>query len=174
MKIITRVVVGALLLIAAVTACNKKENVQTDAPNTTDDGFMVQAVYTHRAAINLSELAMFRSTNDSVKALAQTLVSGHSTALNNLNLVAAQYNYQLPTEMDSVHKAFRSQLNGLNGRSFDSAYVNGQVSDLQRAVNLFDYEKRVGNAPPIKSYAENMLPTMQLHLQRANSVINDL
>ncbi|MBL0356624.1 MAG: DUF4142 domain-containing protein [Chitinophagaceae bacterium] len=174
MKMISGMAIGSVMLMALFAACSKKEAVKTDDPNSTDDGFVIQVAYTHRAAIILSELAMFRSTNDSVKVLAQYLISGHTTAMNSLSLVAAQYNYQLPSEMDTVHKAFRSQLNSLNGRSFDSAYVNGQVSDLQRVVNLFDYEKRVGNAPPIKSYAENILPTMQLHLQRATDVINDL
>lgn len=173
MKIVQGVLAAALSILF-FSACNKKEDVKTDAPNSTDDGFVVQAAYTNRAAINLAELAMFKSANDSVKTLAQRLISGHTTAMNNLNTATAQYSYQLPTGMDSVHQAFRSQLLSLSGRSFDSAYIYNQVSDLERAVNLFNYEKRVGNAPPIKSYAENTLPTFQLHLQMVNSVINDL
>ncbi len=174
MKIISSVLIAAITMMCCFTACSKKDPVKTDAPNSTDDGFVVQAAYTNRAAITLAELAMFKSSNDSVKTLAQNLISGHTTAMNNLNTAIAQYSYQLPTGIDTAHQVIRSMLSSLSGRSFDSAYIYSQVSDLERAVNLFDYEKRVGNAPPIKSYAENTLPTLQLHLQMVNSVINDL
>jgi putative membrane protein len=174
MKIISGVLIAAVTMMCCFTACSKNDPVKTDAPNGTDEEFVVQAAYTNRAAINLGELAMFKSSNDSVKTLAQNLISGHTTAMNKLNTATAQYSYQLPTGMDTAHQALRLQLLSLSGRSFDSAYIYSQVSDLERAVNLFNYEKRVGNAPPIKSYAENTLPALRLHLQMVNSVINDL
>ncbi len=63
-----------------------------------------------------------------------------------------------------------AMLSAMTGRSFDSAYVHGQVTDHQTAVTLFQNENISGNNTKVKTYVNNYLPVIEMHLMMADSL----
>jgi predicted outer membrane protein len=46
----------------------------------------------------------------------------------------------LPADAESKYKAALSKLEKLNGAAFDKAYMDDQVKDHEKSVNLFGHE----------------------------------
>ena len=165
------------LATVVMISCDKDDddnNNNTNTPNATDNSFMTQAAYANRSEVELGQLALTKSTNDSVKMFAQLMITDHTVALASLDSIAGGYSYVLPTTSDSAHIAIRDSLSTYSGHMFDTAYINGQVRDHQKTVDLFQNESTNGNASNIKAYANSHLPTIQSHLQLADSISTNL
>jgi len=168
---------AALFFVASmfIASCDDDDdNVDTSSPNSTDTSFVTKATYANLAEIDFARLAQTKSTNDSILSFAQHMITEHTTALSGLDSIANQFNYTLPTTIDSAHAALKTQAMGLSGIGFDSTYINSQIADHVNAINLFQNEVNLGNNPNIKGYASRMLPHLQEHLARAQSVKSHL
>jgi putative membrane protein len=170
MKRILNLFIVSTLLLSFFSSCDK-EDEDTNTPNATDNNFMTMASYTNNAEINFGQLALSKSTNDSVRAFAQMMITEHTLTGSGLDSLASEYVYtNLPDSIEPAHAALRSQLDALSGYDFDTAYINGQIRDHQIAVDLFQDEVSNGRATNIKSFASRMLPNLNMHLQMADSV----
>jgi len=169
MKIISKFVI--LFFIAGIfaTSCSKDDSNASDL-NATDTNFMQMAAYANHDEISFAQLALMQSTNDTVKAFAQKMITDHTMGLNGLDSLASKYNLTLPTDIDSMHAALKTNLMTLSGVTFDTAYINGQVKDHQTVISLFQKEQSNGSNQNIKAFATRNLPMLQMHLQAADSI----
>ena len=168
---------AALFFVASmfIMSCKDDDNdVNTTSPNSIDTSFVTNAAYANLDEIDFAQLALTKSTHDSILGFAQHMVTEHTTALSGLDSIANQFSYTLPTTIDSAHAALKNQVIGLSGIGFDSTYINSQIADHINAINLFQNEVNLGNNPTIKGYASRMLPHLQEHLARAQSVKSHL
>lgn len=163
---------AALAASLFFTACSNDDdnNNNTPALSGTDRSFMTQAALANEAEINLGQLALTNSSNDSVMMFAQHMVTEHTQTGASLDSIAGQYSVTLPTGLDSMHAALRTRLAGLSGRDFDTAYINSQIMDHQRAITLFQSEANNGSATNVRSFASRTLPHLQMHLALADSI----
>jgi putative membrane protein len=166
-KFLTAVLLGTVL---AITSCKDNDNKTDTTPNDADKSFLTNAAYTNRDEIDFAQLALTKSTNDSVRGFAQSMINDHTMARAELDSLANRFSYTLPTTIDSVHAALKPQLEALSGYSFDSAYIVGQLNDHTLAINLFQSELTQGNNQEIKNYATDKLPHLQAHYAAADSV----
>ncbi len=166
------IILTALSCIMYVASCTKADDVyiNNQRPNSTDSNFMVMAAYGNWDEINLGQLALTNSSNDTVKMFAQQMITDHTAAEKGLDSLGARYNIILPTTIDSAHAAIKVQLQALTGRSFDSAYIKGQVNDHVKTTNLFTGEITGGSLMDVKNFAANKLPVIIMHLQMADSI----
>lgn len=175
MKIVSKLfLTGITAATVFLASCDKEDDPGNDnnntAPNSTDLNFLTQASYANHNEILLSQLALTKASNDSVKMFAQMLIDDHTAAQTALDSLGTSYSQTLPNQADSAHTAIKMQLDSLMGNSFDSAFIAQQVTDHQNAINLFQNEIDNGNAPAIKAYANNNLPKLQSHKQTADSL----
>jgi putative membrane protein len=177
-KFMKRTFFISVFSLAAVimTSCNKDDDMDNnpDTLNASDNNFVVKAAYVNRNIVELGQLALTKSTNDSVKMFAQMVITDHNAAITSLNSLATKYNFSLPSTADSAHLSFKDSLNVYTGYQFDTAYVNGQVRDHQQAVAVFQDEITNGSADSIIAYANGVLPKLQSHLQLADSISSQL
>ena len=123
------------------------------------------------AEVDLGQLALNTSSNDSVKMFAQLMIMDHGKAMTSLDSLASQYdNVTLPSTIDSAHAAMKTQLMALNGNAFDSAYIHGQIADHMKTISLFQGEASNGDRQALKDFANKSLPMLNMHLQLADSV----
>ena len=165
------------LAAVVITSCNKDDDNIVDngnTPNATDNNFMTQAAYANRSEVELGQLALTKSTNDSVKMFAQMMITDHNAAILSLDSIAGLYNYTLPSVPDSAHITVRDSLNVYTSYTFDTAYVNGQVRDHDRLISLYQDEISNGNADTAQAYANRLLPALQLHKQLADTISTNL
>jgi putative membrane protein len=166
--------VTIFIVVAFVYSCEKGSDNNNNSLNSTDQNFINMAAFSSNAEIDLARLALTQSGNDSIKMFAQTMITDHTMASGQLDSLASRYNVTLPTTLDSAHTALKDTLTGLSGTVFDSAYIKGQVNDHIAAIALFNNEVNTGNNADVKNFASSKLPVLQMHLQMADTLAQDV
>jgi putative membrane protein len=142
--------------------------VITQASN--QDSFMREAAQSGMAEVMLGNLALQKSQNEQVRSFAQQMVTDHTAANQELTALAASKNVTLPTEVNLKHRNAVNKLNGMSGTEFDRAFMKQMVKDHQAAVKLFQKQSNRDDDAEVKAFAAKNLPTLQMHLQMAQSL----
>ena len=128
-----------------------------------------QSFYNQASQANLAEIAAGKLAetkgNAKIKSLGRQMVTDHTTAQNELVALAKKESITIPMNPDAEHKQALADLNKLSGKSFDSAYMAGQLADHKTAVALFSEESVNGSDPGAKAFATKYLPKLKMHLQ---------
>jgi putative membrane protein len=136
---------------------------------TADNTFVTKAAQGGMAEVELGNLAKTNASNDDVKSFGDQMVTDHGKANDELKSIAAKKGITLPTSLDSKHQAEVNRLSKLKGADFDREYMKLMVADHRMDVSEFRKEADHGSDPDIKAFAAKTLPTLQNHLQMAES-----
>ena len=161
----------ACAILACLISCDKDdENPPPTDVSTTDRNFVVLASMGNQAEIQTSQLALTRGTDTAIKSFAQMMIMDHQMATARLDSIASDLGLYVPDSLDAEHVALHAQLDTLSGYAFDSVYINSQVVDHQENIALFQTERDNGTNQRLRDYAGSLLPHLQMHLQRADSI----
>jgi putative membrane protein len=136
----------------------------------TDDNFVTNAAQAGLAEVQAGELAEKRGSA-AVKSIGQTMVRDHTKANNTLMGIAKTEGLTIPTQPDPAHVATLAQLRTAKGSAFDNQYLEGQVTDHEKAIALFQQESEQGTDSQLKSFATNTLPILQGHLHMVQAAL---
>ena len=100
----------------------------TNAAPTDTRMFINNMAIAGMAEVQLGKLASERGMSADVKQFGQMMVTDHTKANDELKQIAAKLNIQLPTELDTKHKALADRLSKLQGAEFDREYAMAMVS----------------------------------------------
>ena len=131
--------------------------------NAMDRQFMMKAAQGNIAEIKLGQLALKKSQSERARALAQTIIQGHTKGHNELKQTAMQHNVKLPQDTDARHKAMYNRMAKMSPAQFDKMYVAGQARDHVATIRLFQSEVRGGREPHVKALAAKQLPEIEGH-----------
>jgi putative membrane protein len=134
-----------------------------------DHTFVTKAAQGGLAEVKLGQLATQKASSSDVKAFGQQMVDDHSKANDELKQLASTKGITLPTDTDAKHQATYDRLSKLSGAEFDRAYMKDMVSDHKEDVSEFRTESQRGSDPDVKAWAAKTLPTLEHHLQMAES-----
>ena len=158
---------GCLAAAGLIGACKKDDNQSlTD----TDKNYMTQAAYSNLAEIDAGQLAATKGSKDSVKMYGTMMVADHQKAHASLDSMAKAKGFTLPTAPDAAHMATKQQLSALSGRAFDTTYINGQLTDHQKTITLFQSEIASGSNQNVRDFATKNLPVIQMHYTMADAL----
>lgn len=135
-----------------------------------DRDFAEDASFSNLSEIEIGELALQKTTNDSVLSFARLMITDHVRSQAELDSIADDLDLNLPADMDTTHQALFTTLSALNAAEFDSAYMHNQVLDHQAARNIMEIQRDMGNHSSLVNYANRKLPGINLHLQRAINI----
>jgi putative membrane protein len=135
-----------------------------------DQKFMKEAAQAGAAEVELGQLAQQKAESPDVKAFAQRMVDDHTKANDQLKQVASQKSVTLPSQPDAKDTAEKARLEKMSGAQFDKAYMNYMVADHKKDVADFQKEASRANDPDVKNFVQTTLPTLQSHLQQAESI----
>ena len=152
--------VGILVLALAFTGSSDKDSAR----------FAANAAQGGMTEVELGKLAIQRGTDPAVKEFGQRMIADHNRANNELKVVAAEKNIELPSDLNSSEKSTMEKLSKLSGAEFDKEYISDMVNDHEEDVEDFQTQANKGNDPEIKAFAAKALPTLQGHLQMAREV----
>jgi putative membrane protein len=139
------------------------------ALSSSDKTFATEAAQGGLAEVELGQLAVQKATSPQVKQFGQRMVTDHSRANQDLMQLAKSQNLDLPTQVDAKQKSEMDRLRGMSGTAFDAAYMQHMVQDHQKDVSDFQKQAQGGSDPALKGFAQKYLPTLQQHLQMAQS-----
>jgi len=141
-----------------------------DATTVADTEFMKQATYINRAQLTNGSLATERGTAQAVRDFGNALQLRFGAAQKDLDQKGVALNSDLPTQTDAAHQAVTNTLLDMEGRTFDISYIDYQLQELDKAVDLYVEQINNGKDPGLKAYAEKYLPYLREFLQTASNI----
>jgi putative membrane protein len=134
-----------------------------------DKTFATKAASGGLAEVTLGQLATQNAANPKVRAFGERMVTDHTQANQELQLIAQSQNMPLPSTPDAASTATEQKIRNLKGEAFDSAYMRDMVQDHRQDVADFRREAENGQNPDLKAFAQKHLPTLEQHLQMAEA-----
>jgi len=135
----------------------------------TDKKFIEEAARGGMAEIQLGQLAQQKASNDQVKQFASRMVTDHNKANDQLKKVAQDKGITPPSSLDKDAQKEYDKLSKMSGADFDREYMSHMVKDHKKDVSEFRSEARSASDPQVKDFAASTLPTIEQHLQMAQS-----
>jgi putative membrane protein len=130
--------------------------------------FLTEAIEGNYAEVQMGQLAQKNGQSDAVKSFGQMLVKDHGSA-NDKAIKAAQDNgVTPPTGPNAKQKSEYDKMAKMNGAAFDKAFGQHMVADHKK--DIAEYQKEAKKTDAAGKYAADALPTLQKHLQTAQSL----
>jgi putative membrane protein len=165
------------LLVSLGIATSRAQDSNPTAPATgnqslahIDKHFIMKAAMASSNEVALSQLAADRAASADVKSLAQMMITDHTQLNSDLQALATQKNVDISKAVQKGQTDGVDSLAKESGADFDKAYAKKMVSAHKDAVSLFKKESTHGKDPDVVALAGKYLPTLQQHLEHAESV----
>ncbi|MGC4061537.1 MAG: DUF4142 domain-containing protein [Aquabacterium sp.] len=136
-----------------------------------DKDFLQDAQQACMTAVQSSQLALDKSTNEQVRNYAQRVLEEHTDARNRLDALAEAKGVDVPDAPSLAQRARLIILSMSEGGNFDRTYVGSLgVSAHEDAVNLFHKAATGAQDPDIRAFASDTLPLLQHDLDVAKTL----
>jgi putative membrane protein len=143
---------------------------QTLKTDEASSSFLVKAADGGMTEVRLGELAQQKASNKMVKDYGTMLIHDHSAANDKVKALAAQRNVTLPDGPGNDNQEKIDKLAKRTGKDFDKAFMDAMQSDHKKDIDMFKDASGKVNDADIKSFVDNTIPTLQMHLDSANAI----
>jgi putative membrane protein len=164
--------VAALALAAPAFAAGQQHATSTQVKPTNE--FITAAAQDDMAEMDLGTLAKQKAQSQSVKQLAERLVTDHQNNERQVKQLAQSKNINMPSQVTEKDKALKDHLASLSGQEFDREYVKAMIEGHKEAVADFELAARQHDDSQLQSYAQKTLPILQEHLRMAENAQNSV
>jgi putative membrane protein len=130
-----------------------------------DKRFIEKAAAAGQEEVDISRVAVERTTNAEVKQFAQMMVDDHTRANEELMSLAQARSVELPNKKSEAEKWSKK-----DAKDFDRDYVKKMVSDHKDVVDLFRNEAKDGTDPELLEFARKTLPKLEKHYEHATDL----
>jgi putative membrane protein len=164
---------GSLVLIAGMTLVGR---AGSEAQQQLDDGgILAVAEFAHTAELETGQLAQEKGSGQEVKDLGRNLVTAHTQARNEARALGNRLNLSPRLEtgdpMARAHSEAMTRLRGLEGKTFDKAYIDHEVSFHQAVIEKVKTSLiPAAKSPELKAYLNKLTPSLQAHLEEARAL----
>jgi len=119
--------------------------------------------------VEMGKLAQEKAASQQVKDFAKKMDQDHSKANSELKQLASTKNVQIADKLEGKHKSTYDRLAKLSGERFDREYMKTMIDDHKTDVDHFKKEADSAKDPDVKQFASKTLPTLEKHLELAQS-----
>jgi putative membrane protein len=131
--------------------------------------FIKQAFRDNQMEIDMAAVGASKAQNAELKSFCQQLQQDHTKANQELQPIAQRYGVaeeQSKLREHAVNKFDKETA----GPEFDKKFATEMLRDHQKDINKFEKAAAKLQEADVKQYAENMLPKLREHLQKAETV----
>jgi putative membrane protein len=132
--------------------------------------FLVKAANGGMAEVGAGQMAQQKAVNQKVKDFASMMVHDHSAANDEVKTLAAKRNITLPDSVSDEKKQKAIELGKKTGKDFDKNFMATMVKDHEEAIDLFEKASGKVKDSEVKTFADNNLPKLRMHLDSAKAV----
>lgn len=135
--------------------------------------FVRKATQATNFELESGKLALKRASNADVKSFAQKMIDDHTSAAKKMKEAAAKDNVDTggdPKAMDEKDAKTLAKLKEVEAKDFDEAYMDAQETAHKKTVDLFEDYASNGDAPNLKLFAAETLPTLKGHGKHADEM----
>ena len=171
MKSVNLLKAAAVLLgLGAVVPAASAQMMASPAPAVmpADYQFVAKAAYGGWGEIAAARVALQRSGDPRIHALANRMIADHTAANQELAALAASRGIAAPTVPDSARQGTVAVLQQMSGPAFDSAYLTQQIADHRVAITLYETAASSSADPALRAFAQRQLPVLHHHLQEVS------
>jgi putative membrane protein len=184
-KMRTKLFIGILSCgLLLNTACNQGTddpveqardiNQDREQVENKDSKVLTDAASTSMLSNELSMIAQERAVTPEVKEFASNMTQGHTEEKQDLEGVAQRKQIALPLQMSDDHRDKVENVSEQTGIDFDKEYIDEIISVHKDKINDFENLSRDSDDPEIREYAINTLPSLRMHLERAERIEEQL
>lgn len=134
------------------------------------EGYVSNAAEGDMYEVQAAQIAQQKAQSADVKALAKTIETDHTMAMNEMKPLITAAGQTPPTELDERRKGMLDNLRAASGADFDEVYIDQQVAAHQEAVTLHEGYANNGDNAGLKAHAAKVLPKIRAHLEQARKL----
>jgi putative membrane protein len=155
---------------ALVLSCWLAMGLSAFGLSKSEASFVTEAAGGNLAEIKLGELAAQKGTDPKVKDFGNRMVNDHTKANNDLKPIANAGVVRWPDSPPQDAQATYDKLSKLSGDQFDRQFMTVMVKDHRKVAQRYEQELGKASDAQLKTYIQNTLPTVRIHLQHAESI----
>lgn len=140
-----------------------------------DTYFVTQTALGTPFQTDSGRLAQKKGGTEAIRSYGELMVSSHITVNDALEAILKRKgSVPPPTLLKAAYATTIATLEEEKGQRFDAEYVRGQVNYQKANAALYQYEIDNGTDPDLKAFAQQTLPKIQDHLERALKLEREL
>lgn len=126
--------------------------------------------------IQAADIALERSSNEQVRALATMLKADHTAAATSMKSLVPQAapEVAIPTELDERRQGLIDNLRSAGAADFDQVFIDQQIAAHNEALTLHRGFADSAEAPALVTHASNVAPKIEAHLRMAEQIKSSL
>ena len=122
------------------------------------------------ADIEASRLAHQQTSSKAVKEYTIQVINDRTTANQHLAKIAKKLDLPVAPREELADKAKELMPEVKDGATFDQAYAASQVKATEEAITQIEQQAQTTDVPEIKAFADETLPKLQSHLEKARAL----
>lgn len=144
---------------------------QAGQVNAIDIAFLKEASQAGLAFIQLSQLALEKSSNPQVQQFAQSEIDEQQQNAADFRRIAPTLDVRLGPNIPERYRAAYSRLSQLSGAEFDNAFLDeGGINSHLEAASVFQREAAFGQNPDLLAVANRGLSIINQHFTIASQL----
>jgi putative membrane protein len=160
-----KIVVLVAVATAAALAGSSNFAAAADKASST---FLVKAIEGNFLEVQMGELAQKNGQSPEVKSFGEMLQTDHSAANDKAMDAAKELGLKAPDAPTAAQKQAYEKMAKMTGAAFDKAFAQHMVADHKK--DIAEYQTEAKKQDAAGKYAADALPTLQKHLQTAESL----
>jgi len=157
---------------AATPDANPAATVPTPANEAAAPDFVAKAAASDMFEVAAAGVAQKRATDPKVKSFAAMMIKDHTASTAALKKAIADSGQTItpPAVLPADLQGKVDDLNKVEAKDFDKAYLEGQVDAHQGALDLMQRYAEDGDVAQIKTFAAATAPVVQKHYDEAKAL----
>src|SRR4051812_527205 len=156
------------MVLSAAVAAFLLSGSLSQAQDKASQKFLTEAIEGNYAEVEMGKLAQQNGQSDAAKSFGQMLATDHGRANDKAIQVAKQMNVNAPSGPNAKQKADYDKMAKMKGPAFDKMFAQHMVADHKKDIAAYQKESKKKDAAG--TYAADALPTLQKHLETAQSL----
>ncbi len=142
----------------------------------TVDSYVPNAAMADMYEIQAAEIAMEKSRTAGVRELAEMIRTDHTASSERLAGLApaAAPGVTVPTGLDERRQGLIDNLRAASTADFDKVFIDQQVAAHQEALTLHRGFSDNSDHPQLASFAGELVPRLEAHLERAQALQGEM
>jgi putative membrane protein len=162
---------AAVLAAGATGAFGSAHSAKTNSSLGLDENWLSSSIQGDRFEIQGGQLALQKSQNATIRALANRLIADHTKSLREAKTMANKLHTRIPSSPTFTQAWELRVLATFSGSGFDRWYADLEVQDHKQDIAETDNEIRNGKQAHVRKSARREIKVLQQHLQLAKNAL---
>jgi putative membrane protein len=135
--------------------------------------FIKEAYRDNEMEVEMGSIGASKAQNANLKSFAEQIQKDHTQANKELEPLAQKYGVELEQSKLREHAVNKFEKE-TSGSEFDKKFATEMLKDHHKAISKFEKASAKLQEADVKQYAENVLPKLREHLQKAETIAREV